>query len=193
MEETTTETFEEGALDQFLAWVLQGGLPSIGAIPFANAVRKIEGVWSVTWFRKPPFQVQLFIVPPDYVIPEHVHPNVDSYEVYLGGQIRFSHSGKWVVSEEEFTEPGEFGLPALRGATIRVRPGDLHGGVFGPGGGVFMSVQHWLNGVVPHCVAADYSGPVMGKDHFDKVVFGKPIMRTQDDLTAHDAAGDEAA
>ena len=31
-----------------------------------------------------------------YVVPEHTHPNVNSYEIYLTGTIFFSHSGKWV-------------------------------------------------------------------------------------------------
>lgn len=178
-------------LENFLAWFMQGGIPNIGAIPFDGAVRNIEGVWSVRWFHQPPFQVQMFIVPPNYVIPEHVHPNVDSFEVYLGGQIRFSHSGKWVISEEDFLNADEHGLPKMRGMTIRVRPGDLHGGIFGPSGGVFMSVQHWLNGIDPHCVAADYSGPVMGPDHFEKVVCGTPELRIQEHLSEKDAAGSE--
>jgi hypothetical protein len=175
-------------LEGFLQWFLNGGATSIGAVPLLNAVHSIESVWSVTWYRQPPFQVQMFIVPPNYVIPEHTHPNVDSFEVYIGGQIRFSHSGEWVISEEDFTTPTERDLARKRGATIRVRPGDLHGGIFGPAGGVFMSVQQWLHGVDPHCVAADYSGPVMGPDHFSKVVFGEPVLKEQDKLTAKDAA-----
>jgi hypothetical protein len=178
-------------LEQFLNWAMSGGIPTIGFIPFQNAVRNIEDVWSVTWFREPPFQIQMFLVPPNYVIPEHTHPNVDSFEVYLGGQIRFSHGGEWVVSEDAFTNPGQLGLPQMRGATIRVKPGEKHGGVFGPGGGVFMSVQHWLNGVDPHCVAADYDGPVMGPDHFRKVITGTPIMREQADLSAIDVAREQ--
>ena len=163
-------------------------LPTIGAIPLHDAVHNIEGVWSVTWYRAGSFQIQMFIVPPNYVIPEHNHPNVDSIEVYLGGQIMFSHGGKFVVTEAMFTEPAERGLAQARGGRIRVRQNDIHGGVFGPSGGVFMSVQHWLNGVEPHCVAADYTGPTMGPDHFAKVKFGEPILKNQSDLVATDAA-----
>jgi hypothetical protein len=56
----------------------------------------------------------------------------------------------------------------------------------GPEGGVFMSVQHWLNGVEPHCVAADYSGIVMGDHHLSTVKFGDAIKK--DSLTIKDAA-----
>lgn len=175
-------------LDDFLVWVLNKS-PNIGVIPLSNAVHYVEDVLSVTWVRLPPYQVQLFIVPPNYIIPEHTHPNVDSFEVYLGGQIRFSIDGKFVITEDEFSNPDEIGVSRMRGHTIRVKPDTLHGGIFGPSGGVFMSVQHWLNGVEPHCVGSDYSGVVMGKRHFDSVVFGKPVLK--ESLVGVDAAGME--
>ncbi len=177
-------------LERFLHWFLTKG-SSLGAVPLLNAVHKIEDVYSVTWYRQAPFQVQLFVVPPNYIIPEHTHPNVDSFEVYLGGQIKFSLHGKWVVSEDEFTGPTEFGLSKIRGHTIRVKPDSVHGGIFGPAGGVFMSVQHWLNGVEPHCVSRDYDGIVMGESHAKSVVCGCPIVK--DKLTATDAAAMEVA
>ena len=70
---------------------------------------------------------------------------------------------------------------------MRVRPNDVHGGVFGPGGGVFLSIQHWLNGVEPHCVARDYTGITMGRDHQSKVLFGK-AKSPNGDLKVSDAA-----
>ncbi len=179
-------------VEAFCEWALMN-LPTIGAIPLFDAVHRVEDVWSVTWYRRGQYQIQMFIVPPNYVIPEHTHQNVDSIEVYLGGQIRFSHSGKFVTPEVMLNEPAKIGTARARGARIRVKPGDAHGGVFGPSGGVFMSVQQWLNGVEPHCVAADYSGPTMGPDHFAKVTAGEPIMKTQDQLGAADAATMEIA
>jgi hypothetical protein len=183
-----------GAFDPlvgFLQWALGGNIPTIGAVPLLGAVHKVEDVVSVTWYRAPPFQIQMFIVPPGYVIPEHTHPNVDSFEVYLGGQMRFSHSGKFLFPAELLDLPDAQGLAQMRGDVVRVRPGDLHGGTFGASGGVFMSVQHWLNGVEPHCVASDYSGPTLGPAHFANVVAGEPELREQASLTAKDAAGRE--
>lgn len=176
-------------LDRFLADFLSQA-PVIGFVPLMGAVSTIEGVTAVLLYRQGQFQVQQFIVPPGHVIPEHTHPNVDSYEVYVGGQIKFSHSGRFIVSDDDLAEPNQHGCAKLRGQTIRVRPNDLHGGVFGPAGGVFLSVQHWLNGVAPHCVAADYEGVVMGPDHMAKVVNGRPRLKTA--LTTADAASEES-
>jgi hypothetical protein len=163
--------------------------PSLGLIPLLGAVHMVEDVMSVTWYRNGPFQVQLFVVPPNYVIPEHTHPNVDSFEVYLGGQIRFSLHGEFVYPEEDFTVPDEFGLSKNRAKVIRVLPDALHGGVFGESGGVFMSVQKWLNGVQPTCVGSDYTGVVMGEKHLNNVTSGIPVLKEQ--ITQKDAAHKE--
>lgn len=174
-------------LEYFLTW-FKDHSPKFGLIPLLNAVHKIEDVTSVTWLRHEQFQVQLFIVPPDYVIPEHTHPNVDSFEFYLGGQSKFSLFGEWIVDENEIKLPDDFGLSRIREHCIRVLPNSPHGGVFGPSGGVFMSVQHWLNGVEPHCVSSDYTGKVMGQHHMSMVKFGDAVSTSQGSLSFTDAA-----
>ena len=144
---------------------------------------KIQDVTAVVWYRSGPFQVEMFIVPPNYIIPEHTHPNVESYEMYLGGDISFSHSGRWVTEQDLIRVPGS---PDAKGSLIKVRTTDKHGGAFGPRGGVFMSIQHWLNGVEPHCVALDYDGIVVGSDHLADVKNGDAKVKA--DLTWRDAA-----
>jgi hypothetical protein len=129
----------------------------------------------------------MFAVPEGTIIPEHTHPDVDSFEVYVGGNIRFSHSGKYVYPEDEVRANDRPPRCAFkRGQTIRVRPNEVHGGVFGKGGGVFLSVQHWLIGVTPHCVAADHEGITMGEHDLAQVVRGEAVAKRE--LTAKDAA-----
>lgn len=173
-------------LENFAKWFLNES-PRFGLIPTKDAVTYIEDVTSVLWYREGPFQVQQFIVPPHYIIPAHTHPNVDSMELYLGGEMEFTCGGKFLISEEEAHALGKYGEAAMRGRVFRIRPNDPHGGKFGPNGGVFMSIQHWLNGVKPHCVSLDYNGQVMGADHFEKVKSGKPIMAEQKALTKKNA------
>lgn len=158
------------SVEHFTEWFCKN-MPPLWDCP-KHPIWMIEAVTSVLLYRQGQFQVQMFIVPGGYVIPEHTHPNVDSIEIFLGGQIRFSHSGKWVRQEGD-------GFATLRGTQIRVKPHDLHGGTFGPDGGVFLSSQEWLNGVAPHCVAADYTGAVMGPHHLAHVVSGSPVLTEQ--------------
>jgi hypothetical protein len=160
-------------LERYCNWIVKES-PFLGWVPFQKPMWQIENVTSVLMHREGQFQTQMFIAPPDLIIPEHTHPNVDSIEIYIGGEIRFSHKGKFVNDQQDCIENSNslFKTALLRGQTIRVKPNDIHGGIFGKQGGIFYSVQHWLNNVKPHCVAADYIGKTMGSDHLNKVTFG---------------------
>jgi hypothetical protein len=182
---STNTNLPDDELTRFLRFYMNNAGP-LAFVPLHDTVHDVDGVRSVTMFREGQFQVQMFIAPPNKIIPEHTHPNVDSYEVYVGGQIRFSKHGKWCATEDEANAADVRDLCGLRGTAIRVYPQDPHGGVAGPSGSCFLSVQHWLNGVAPTCVANDYTGVVMGEDHLSKVTTGAPELKTN--LTASDAA-----
>jgi hypothetical protein len=170
-------------LDAFATWFFNSS-NTLGEIPMHETVRYIEGVTSVLWYRSGQFQVQQFIMPPNHVVPEHVHPNVDSYEVYGGGHLKLTKNGKWVLDEKTIEDINERGINKAAGFYLRVRPDEWHGGCTGPDGAVFWSVQHWLNGVKPHCVACDYTGPVMGPDHLEQVKHGEATLK--ENLTKED-------
>lgn len=115
---------------------------------------------SVVLFRQPPFQVEMFTVLPregGSIVSEHGHPNVDSYELYLSGEIKFTLEGKRVYSDEQVKLISPDGAASLCGGTIRVKPNVYHGGIFGPDGGSFLSIQHWLKGD-PTSVGLDWEG-----------------------------------
>ena len=182
------EGVDSRPLKKFVAWFLSES-PKFGMIPTSGAVSYIGDVTAALWYRQGQFQVQQFIVPPSYIIPAHAHPNVDSYELYLGGEMQFSLGKEFAFSREDSAAVTGFGTALMRGTLTHVRPHDLHGGRFGPNGGVFMSIQHWLNGVKPHCVSADYSGLVMSDEHYRSVKYGAPIKASQETLSPGDALG----
>ena len=100
-------------------------------------------------------------------------------------------NGDYTVPKEQLEEmnetPTESNLPKFRGSITRVKPEDKHGGFSGPHGAVFMSIQKWLNGVEPHCVAMDYDGIAIGKSHAENIKFGK--FSIKENLTKDDALG----
>lgn len=111
--------------------------------PVEHAVSQAGVIHGVVLYRQAPYQVQLFIMPPNSSIDDHIHPNVDSYEVFIGGDIVFRCNGE---SYKQNT----------LGNCIRVEPSSWHGGVFGEQGGCFLSIQKWLNGVPPTTVGHDW-------------------------------------
>ena len=159
--------------------------PVYANMPAEGPRSKIAEFEGVLLKRAGNFQVQLFIMPPNYVVPAHVHPNVDSIEVYVDGAMRFSHGGSYVfdtIDRQPLDDSGSY-----KWRMLRVRPEDRHGAVIGPLGARFISIQHWLNGVTPDCVALDYTGPVVDEDHLRQVKTGEPEPRRQSDLRAPDA------
>lgn len=164
------------SLEDFLNWFLISG-PPIGKIPFNNPVEVTyfnEGkkATMIKWYQKGPFQVQLIITDPDMIVPEHNHPNMDSYEVYGGGQINFYKNG--ILETKDFTKISaeEDGTAPNRGNFIRVKPNEVHGGIFGSERGIFFSVQKWKNGVIPHDATKDWEGIVYSEEHKSKILDG---------------------
>jgi hypothetical protein len=151
--------------------------PILARVPYDAPIRFIDGVVALTLFREPPFQVQMFIGPPNHIVPAHTHPNVDSIEVYVGGDVWFTRRGRYVLTPRH-TKRLRDGTSRRTGASFRVLPTDVHGGHVGPRGGVFLSIQQWLNGVPPTCVSSDYVGVVMGPQHLAGVTTGAPVLKS---------------
>ena len=155
---------KEDNLSFFANWFLTSGdIKGVYTPSDKNALLFIEGVHGITLYRKKPYQVELFICQPNLNIPEHTHPNVDSYEVFLYG-MNFTHGGQTAISKEQSLEETN-GLPTYAYQTIRVRPNDLHGGIASKYGGAFISIQHWLNNIEPSHVSSDWDGNSMGDEH----------------------------
>jgi hypothetical protein len=146
-------------LTEFLEWFLENSPVSP---PKDNPILHQADTTGLVLYRKDNFQVELFICKPFATIVQHVHPNVDSYEVQIAGDITFYCDG--VLRDT--------------GGPVRVRPDSWHGGSFGPRGGSFMSVQKWLNGVEPKFVGDDW------EDHIGSLNYHKSTL-TQGDLNGN--------
>jgi quercetin dioxygenase-like cupin family protein len=100
----------------FCALVLNSGEVDKVYTPMKNGLVFIEGVSGIVLYRVKSFQVELFICQPNCVIPQHTHPDVDSYECFLYG-MKFTHSGETIIDHEEaFKE--EDGFPTNLYQTI---------------------------------------------------------------------------
>lgn len=127
-------------LEAFLQWWL--AVRPINTPP-DNTLIYQKDTHGVVLYRQGQYQVELFTVEPNSEIVPHIHPNVDSFEVFVSGDIQFMRDG--VVFDQ-----------TTLGDQIRVKPHSWHGGLFGKRGGCFLSVQKWLNGVQPTFVGDDW-------------------------------------
>ena len=158
-------------LAQYAHFILYSQRPHQLCVPARAPLRYCDGLRGIVLHREGQFQTQLFIVDPDKTIPEHLHPTVDSYEVYMYG-MTFTNGDRQVVTEEDAVKPDEYGFPVHRYKIMRIRPTDWHGGTASKNGGAFMSIQHWLKGQ-PTSIGLDWDveedgedrGGYMGKGH----------------------------
>lgn len=137
-------------LTGFLNWWFSNGRPL--NIPLDDPIYayKDELGKTVTLFnvyRSDVYQVQLIHVPPNTEIKLHIHPNMDSYEVFNSGDVVFENNGQFYSSEMEGSM-----MP------IRILPTSWHGGVFGKAGATFYSVQKYINGTLPSSAGEEWYG-----------------------------------
>jgi hypothetical protein len=146
--------YADDELTRFARWWLEHR----SFVPPGDAYMQAGCNTGLVLFRQPPWQVQLFICAPDGEIVDHSHPHVDSYEIYVTGDVYFRHRGKTVLTPEMISNIGPMSL------SIRVLPTDLHGGSVGPRGGSFISIQHWIDRE-PSSVHLSWDGPPLDQEH----------------------------
>jgi hypothetical protein len=145
-------------LDSFTFWYLNNRPFSPPPVAPVSHTDKASGI---VLYRKGIFQVELFIGAPNSIAPSHIHPNIDSYELHICGDMVFTIGGV-------LYNPPKPGLPV---APTRINHNCWHEGVSGPIGGAFLSIQKWLNGVQPTSVLDDWhdkAGNTRG------LTYGKP-------------------
>jgi hypothetical protein len=111
---------------------------------------EIQHGMGITLFRLFPFQVQLFLFRSHSVIENHTHPNVDSFEVYVNGNLELTKENEIITtSQTMFARPD--GASLCNGGMFYIPRGVIHGGTIGtlvdssgkPSGGSFLSIQFW--------------------------------------------------
>ena len=115
-------------------------------MPPPVAITQYDNMTGICLYRSGPYQVQMFTAKPNSSAPSHIHPNVDSYELYLSGDLDFVIDGIFYSHEQIKQAP----------APVRIFPHYWHEGITGNKGGCFLSIQKWLNNKPPTCVGDDW-------------------------------------
>jgi len=103
--------------------------------------------YGVVLFREGCYQVELFIMKPSMEVVEHIHPDVDTYEVHVSGEVTFLLNGLFPSTQKR--NLGDF---------VRVAENVPHSAFIEGSGGAFISIQKWLNGVPPTSVTMNWLG-----------------------------------
>lgn len=173
-----------GTPDPLLAFAAWYSTWLNGNVSFTQmySVEETELGMGMTLFAMKPFRVQMFMFRPGVVIKDHRHPDVESYEVYVAGDMELTKDGV-PQTVREFVEPEPNGVCASTGGMIRIPAKSVHGGWINsrsdaswyelsdadfsiprPSGGCFLSIQLWLRNWEDESVAHNWSG-VDGSKH----------------------------
>lgn len=129
--------------------------------PPIYAYEKAGGNVGITLYRDDRFQVQVWTLPPESVVTEHKHPNIDTWLVRVAGKIALRINGRWIpLHEMERTE-----WLGMRTWMQRVQPGDLHEVTVGKPGGSFLAISERTDGQPPVSVHRAWEGAPLDTDH----------------------------
>lgn len=151
-------------LEHFLDYVLNE-MPITAFVPLQrDPIVRTAGdettglVYGFCLFNNGEYQLEMWGAPGETTIYTHKHPDVDSYEVFMGGELKFHMNGKELEAEDYLHIPDVWynGTHPMRTATNHFKPDTLHGGTAGKRGAIFLSVQRWLNGVKPVKITENY-------------------------------------
>jgi hypothetical protein len=147
---------EHRNLAAFARWFMSQP-PTSWLIP-PNPVHMIETqsgtVRGVVLYREGRYQAEFFLITESSKFPEHSHPNVDAIEVMIAGNIEF------IIRGRSLFRPGLLEKhPPRLGTKVGVGAGVSHTAILHEGGGAFLSLQRWREGVPMTSVGLDWDGP----------------------------------
>jgi hypothetical protein len=132
--------------------------------PFDGPVYTTDIAYSVVLFRQDNCQVELYTCKPNTQAPWHGHPGVDSYFIYLGGNIDFGQPDGTFTETAHLQQAREDGAHLLYGQTAEALDGARHTLKVGPEGGAFLSFERWTE-KIPTSVTINWAGEPVGLEH----------------------------
>lgn len=147
------------SLEEFTEWYINNSIPFL--IPNGTGSIVTDDATSICIFRKPPYQVEFYIIHPNVNIKSHSHPDIETFTVLLGG--------------EKTTTSGDFGTSNTfnRLGGLKVPMNKLHGKFTEDGysheGFAMLSFQRWRHGVEITSAALNWKGTTAGPIH-DKLL-----------------------
>lgn len=134
-------------LEEFTDWYLNSKMPLM--IPYNSKVFITDDATAISIFRKGNYQVELYLIHPEMIIPEHSHPRMEVIQVNLGGGNLFP--------------PDDLGVCSSWGqVSENLVPGNKHGGdsvTVLSDGFVVLTLERWEDPSEMTSAAIQWSGP----------------------------------
>lgn len=145
------------SLEEFISWFIESRFPLL--IPFDAPVFITDDATAISIFRKPPYQVEWYIIHPNKSIPYHGHPALEIITIPLGG-------GNLMKPEDKFKIIYHYG-----DFSSKLENGSFHGGKDSDfsKGFVLLSFEKWPENVPITSASVWWEGTTAGPIH-DKLI-----------------------
>lgn len=137
-------------VEEFADWYMGSKMPMM--IPWDAEVRRVDDATTICLFRKPPYQVELYLIHPNKMVPEHTHPDLHVITMILGG-------GK-ICPKSKVGTSSLWGL-----ASENLKDGEVHSGKlqdYGSQGYAILSFEKWPENVEMSSAAIRWKGYTAG-------------------------------
>jgi hypothetical protein len=155
-------------VDEFTQWYKDNGYPI--RPPAEDPVYITDNTLSVIVFREDRFQVELYMLAPNWETPSHAHPGIEHRIIYLSGTISGSRNGVYINDSNSWArEVNKDGCSIIMGHHTDFVGDDFHTVKSGTLGGMVAITQHWEDGLKMSSQSVQYEGVPIGPTHSVKV------------------------
>jgi hypothetical protein len=140
-------------IEDFVDWYMNSKMPIM--IPWDAKTTMTDDATAICLFRKPPYQIEMYIIHPNKTVQTHAHPGLDVITMILGGGKTTTKSVTGVSTSwgyiSENLKQGE-----THAGQVRSRNND---------GYVILSFEKWPDGVEMTSAAIRWTGKTAGPMH----------------------------
>lgn len=149
-------------IEEFVDWFMKSKMPLM--IPWDAKVIQSDDATAICIFRKPPYQIEMYLIHSNKIVPKHAHPNMDVITMVLGG-------GKTSTKSVTGTS-STWGI-----ISENLKNGEMHGGQvreFSNHGYVILSFEKWPDNVEMTSAAINWKGETAGPIQESLIKLNRP-------------------
>jgi len=151
-------------LSEFTEWYIKEGFPI--KPPTTDPIYVTDHTYSAIVFRQGRYQVELYMLAPNWVTPNHGHPGVESKIIFLNGTIYGTRNNETLPDAMEYTDlANPDGTNVAFGNYLSFDSDDYHTVGAGHKGGLVAICQHWEEGLTMSSQSVHYTGEPIGPEH----------------------------
>ena len=155
-------------IDEFTNWYKENGYPL--KPPASDPIYETDHSLSAIVFREGRYQVELYLLAPNWETPNHGHPGIDYRIVFLNGTFGGTKNSEYVNDSAEWADKANpDGTNILFGLSFDFGSDDFHHVKVGQKGGLIAITQKWEEGLKMSSQSVQYIGDPIGPHHQTRI------------------------